>query len=266
MTSPGASHMPRVLLLHGLLSGHVLWNRLRQEMAGEARFVAPNLLGYGPAQRPNGTYVLDDVLNHLAPLVERFQPTHVVGHSMGGIVALGLRARHPDIFVGVGVIGLPVYRDRTEALAYLGRRGLVVSTFLRNHRVSHAACFVARYTQPAWRPYAKRRYPLQPDENFRALFTHTGRSHGGALEELIFPGAVHGLATAEGGSVALLHGRGDRAAPFEAAQALAELTGWSFQGEEEGNHQVVVEQPALVAKWLRREVLHLPAVSATPAS
>jgi pimeloyl-ACP methyl ester carboxylesterase len=234
-------------------------------MAGEARFVAPNLLGYGPAQRPNGTYLLDDLLDHLSPLVERFQPTHVVGHSMGGIVALGLRARHPDIFGGVGVIGLPVYSDRREALDYLGRRGLVVSTFLRNHRVSHAACFVARYTHPAWRPYAKRRYPMQPDENFRALFTHTGRSHGGALEGLIFPGTVRGLASAEGGSVALLHGTADRAAPFESARTLAELAGWSFRGEAEATHQVVVERPSLVAEWLRQEVLHLPGISSPPA-
>lgn len=255
MTAATHNLEPRVLLLHGLLSGHVLWRRLRAEMAGEARFVAPNLLGYGPAARPNGSYELDTLLEHLAPLVERFQPTHIVGHSMGGIVALGLRAKYPDQVHGVGIVGLPVYRDRIEALEYLGRRGLVVSTFLRNHRVSHAACFVARHTHAAWRPYAKRRYPLQPDENFRALFAHTGHSHGGALEGLIFPGTVHGLAAADGGSVALLHGTADRAAPFESAQSLAELTGWSFRGEAEANHQVVVEQPALVAEWLRQEVL-----------
>lgn len=262
MSLESQASQPRVLLLHGLLSGHVLWNRLRAEMAGEARFVAPNLLGYGPADRPNGTYDLDVLLDHLAPLVERFQPTHLVGHSMGGIVALGLRARYPDRFRGAGIIGLPVYRDRIEALEYLGRRGLIVSTFLRNHRVSHAACFVARYTHPAWRPYAKRRYPLQPEENFRALFTHTSRSHGGALEGLIFPGAVHDLALPGDCEVSLLHGTGDRAAPIEAAQALAETAGWRFRAEAGANHQVVVERPAFVADWLRQEVLHTGAPTA----
>jgi pimeloyl-ACP methyl ester carboxylesterase len=247
---------PRILMLHGLMSGHVVWNRLRQEMAGEARFVAPNLLGYGPAERPNGSYELDVLLDHLAPLVERFQPTHLLGHSMGGIVALGLRAKYPGRFRSVGIIGLPVYRDRIEALEYLGRRGLIVSTFLRNHHVSHAACFVARYTHPAWRPYARRRFPLQPEENFRALFAHTSRSHGGALEGLIFPGAVHDLALPGEGGVTLLHGTADRAAPFDSARELAEAADWCFRAETGANHQVVVEQPALVADWVRRDVLH----------
>lgn len=248
---------PRVLLLHGLMSGHVLWNRLRLEMAGEARFVAPNLLGYGPAARANGTYALEELLEHLDPLVERFRPTHIVGHSMGGIVALGVRARYADRLRSVGIIGLPVYTSRIEALEYLAKRGIVVSTFLRNHRISHAACFMARHTHPAWQLYARRKFPLQPDENFRALFAHSSRSHGGALEELIFPGKVHALAAVAGPPVSLLHGMGDRAAPFDSARVLAENAGWSFQGEAEANHQVVVENAPLVAEWLRGTVLRM---------
>jgi pimeloyl-ACP methyl ester carboxylesterase len=250
-----ASTKPRVLLLHGLLSRRVVWDRVRAELAADAVTLAPDLLGYGPAMRPNGSYRVDDVLDHLDPIVERFRPTHVVGNSMGAIVALGLRARHSERLQGVGLVALPAFDDGVSGRAFLRGRGPVVSGFLRNHHVAHVGCRVAHRTRPLWLRAALWRMPLQTDETIAALFQHCSMAHHGALDEIVFSGCVPELSACEGPPVAAIHGTADQSAPYDAASSLASGLAWRFEAVEGANHQLVVERSATVAEWIRREVV-----------
>lgn len=242
-------------MLHGVLSGRATWTALRRELGDEVVALAPDLLGNGYAPTPGDEYSLDAIVDHLEPLVARFRPTHLLGHSMGAIVALALRARAPEAFERTGLIGLPVYSDRGAALSYLALRGRLVRGVLRNHRRAHLLCLAATRLGPAAPALLAHLYPALPREVLRATFDHCGAAHGLALDEIVFAGMVPELARQAGSPVALLHGARDRAAPLDAARALAMECGFDFTELADANHQVVIEQPARVAEWVRTELL-----------
>lgn len=242
-------------MLHGVLSGPATWGALRRALDSDVVALAPDLLGNGRAAAPVSTYTLDAVVEHLEPLVERFQPTHILGHSMGAIVALALRARMPGAFRGIGVIGLPVYEDRRAAAAFLAARGRFVRGILADHRRAHLLCFAAHRLGPIPPAILCRLYPSLPRDVVAATFDHRSCAHGQALEDIVFAGSVPGIAREGSGPVAVLHGSLDRAAPLDAARTLAEACGFRFTELAGANHQVVIGQAEAVAAWTRRELL-----------
>lgn len=92
--------MSSVLLLHsgGLTSRQ--WRKLEDLLAPRHRVVAPDLLGYGTNRWPEGKpfHFRDDVAM-LVDLVDA--PTHVIGHSYGGLLALQLALARPDAVLSI---------------------------------------------------------------------------------------------------------------------------------------------------------------------
>ena len=107
----GGSGSP-VLLLHGLGGTLLHWERLAPHLATAHRVVAMDLRGHGlSGDGPWGwEAVLDDVqavIDHLGldmPLV--------VGHSLGGMVAVRWALRHPD---GPGIVNIDGLRSAETA-------------------------------------------------------------------------------------------------------------------------------------------------------
>jgi pimeloyl-ACP methyl ester carboxylesterase len=191
------------------------------------------------------------MVDELGSLIEHEKPSIVIGHSMGGIVALALAGRFADTIQAAGVIGLPVYAGRREGVAYLGRRGRIIESFVRHDDTAHACCTVAHATRRLWMPWARRRFPTLPVEALLCTFDHDARGHEGGLRNLVFGGRVPGLAGAIQVPVRAMHGTADRAAPLAPLQELARQAGWPLRVVQRANHQVIVEQPAVVATWVR---------------
>lgn len=240
----------RLLLVHGFFSARSAWDGVRSELGPGTVTLAPDVLGYGAA-RCGGEYTLARVVEHLVPLVERERPTHVVGHSMGGIVALALAARLPGAFERAGVIGLPVYATRAEAIAYLVRRRRN-HLFLRAGNVAHAGCELLHRSRALWAPLAARR---RGGAVVVDAFNHCRASHSGGLNQIVFAGHTEALAAAVTTPVAAIHGGRDRAAPLAPARELAQRHGWDFTVVPGHGHQAIVERPSQVAAWIREKVI-----------
>jgi pimeloyl-ACP methyl ester carboxylesterase len=248
---------PRLLLIHGFLSGPSVWDRVTRQLNGVADVVTPNLPGYGQAgwrEHPSA-YGLDAIVDHMAAVAAREEPTHVVGHSMGAIVALALAARDPDRFAGVGLIGLPVFESPGEGLAHQRDRGLLFRAWLRSETVAHAGCRALHTTRWAWSPLKTWYAPLIPRPVLVEAMHHSRAGHGAALERVVFAGRVPELASLAGPNVSVLHGEGDRAAPLERAKAVAAANGWDFTVARGGMHQVMVRRPRRTARWVRERLL-----------
>ncbi|BDI03361.1 hypothetical protein CATMQ487_03310 [Sphaerotilus microaerophilus] len=107
------ANLPVLLLIHGLgQNAHTDWAEPVQALASRFQIVAVDLPGFGASPPPLGPYAFDTLGRQLAQLVTRLAPgrrVHVVGHSLGGAVALHFAHRHAalvDRLVLVDAAGL----------------------------------------------------------------------------------------------------------------------------------------------------------------
>lgn len=93
----GADQSPAFVFLHYFGGSARSWTEVIEALTGQARCIAPDLRGFGHTQAPAGGYAIDDYADDIAALVDAFalQDWILVGHSMGGKIALALAARRP---------------------------------------------------------------------------------------------------------------------------------------------------------------------------
>ena len=101
-----------VLLLHGMAGSSQTWRSVMGPLSRNYRVVAPDLLGHGNSAKPRSDYSLGAFAVFLRDLLDELgvaQAT-VVGHSLGGGVAMQFIYQHPDycqrlILIGSGGLG-----------------------------------------------------------------------------------------------------------------------------------------------------------------
>jgi pimeloyl-ACP methyl ester carboxylesterase len=105
-----------VLLLHGSgpgVSAYANWRLTIPALASRLRVVAPDAVGFGYTERPEGiSYDMDTWVDQAVGLLDTLgvERASVVGNSFGGALALRLAARHPDRvdrLVLMGSVGVP---------------------------------------------------------------------------------------------------------------------------------------------------------------
>ncbi|HEX3596656.1 MAG TPA: alpha/beta hydrolase [Polyangiaceae bacterium] len=93
---------PPVVLLHGLFTHHGTWDAVIDEMSSEFRLVAPDFPGFGESEKPSASRFAYDIGAFTEVVADLFAGLDlgraaVVGHALGGAVALALAARHPEL-------------------------------------------------------------------------------------------------------------------------------------------------------------------------
>jgi pimeloyl-ACP methyl ester carboxylesterase len=95
---PGAV-APTAVFLHGVSLDSTCWTPLlRAAGAGEVPWLLVDIPGFGGSDPLPGPVSLDEMGDALVAVLDHVgvHHVHVVGHSMGGFLALHLAARHPD--------------------------------------------------------------------------------------------------------------------------------------------------------------------------
>ena len=94
---------PPILLVHGLGGSSLNWTAVAPALAARHRLIVPDLPGHGGSEPIPALSSLEPLADALASLVEREQaaPVPVVGHSLGGLVALRLAVRRPELVAGI---------------------------------------------------------------------------------------------------------------------------------------------------------------------
>lgn len=101
---------PTVLALHGITATSMGWLQVAERLP-DVTLLAPDLRGRGRSSHLPGPYGMAAHVADVVALLDRADARRVVvvGHSMGGFVAVALAARHPDLVARLLLLdgGLP---------------------------------------------------------------------------------------------------------------------------------------------------------------
>lgn len=119
-----------VLLIHGLGSSTEDWQPQVKALERQFTVVTYDVRGHGKTAKPSGRYTVPQFAADAARLIERLElgAVHIVGLSMGGMIAFQLAADHPELVRSLTIVNsgpemvLRTWRDR---LAILQRKLIV---------------------------------------------------------------------------------------------------------------------------------------------
>lgn len=102
VTEWGERANPAVLLIHDVFLNSQTWDAVAQELGAEYYVVAPDLPGFGNSEKPSPRRYAYDIDAFADTLVDLYgglglARATLVGHGLGGAVAIALGARHPEL-------------------------------------------------------------------------------------------------------------------------------------------------------------------------
>jgi pimeloyl-ACP methyl ester carboxylesterase len=122
-----AAGQPLLLLIHGGRDQARSWDFVAERLTDQFHVIAPDLRGHGDSEWSNeGQYDLADfVADSASVLLSLPSPVQLVGHSLGGNIALRLAAICPERverLVAIEGLELPLTRDAAKSREPLARR------------------------------------------------------------------------------------------------------------------------------------------------
>lgn len=134
---------PPLVFLHGWGGSHAHFAHAIAHFASRHRVLAPDLRGFGHSDRPDDGYQVEGLADDLAWLCAQrgVDDALLVGHSLGGAVALCAGARHPQLARGLLLLEPAIFFPA----AALERIEVLIGD-LATPRCHDAACaYVARF-------------------------------------------------------------------------------------------------------------------------
>jgi pimeloyl-ACP methyl ester carboxylesterase len=117
----------RVVLLHGVGLDGTMWRPVTALLEGEFEVLTPDLLGHGANRpAPQGT-TLRDLADDVAAALPA--GAHLVGFSLGALVAQHLARYRPDLVASVTSVNSVCRRTDTERTAVMGRLAAAEADF-----------------------------------------------------------------------------------------------------------------------------------------
>ena len=123
-----------IILIHGVGMNADSWGPQIEALAREYRVIALDLLGHGGSAPPPAGAALSDYVSQVRRLLDdlAIPAANVVGHSLGGLVAIGLTLDYPQRIKRLAVLNAVYERDakarkavedRARSLAGLDKAG-----------------------------------------------------------------------------------------------------------------------------------------------
>ena len=107
---------PPLVFLHGFCETHEIWNDFISPLAAHFRIITVDLPGFGESEILRSPFTIDEVGDKLVSFLKEkeIQASLVVGHSLGGYVALSLAERYPEILKGFCLFHSTAFADSVE--------------------------------------------------------------------------------------------------------------------------------------------------------
>jgi pimeloyl-ACP methyl ester carboxylesterase len=105
-----------LIFLHGFPMHQGIWDAFSDHFISHNTVVTLDLPGFGKSEILPGAFTLDDVATEVLSFIETHKIHHpvIVGHSLGGYIALAMVAKRPDLIAGLVLFHSTALPDSTE--------------------------------------------------------------------------------------------------------------------------------------------------------
>lgn len=123
-----------IILLHGFCESKEIWEPIISDIAEAGRVIAIDLPGFGNNQPLKAPVTIPQMAEEVYQLLQylNLDGGVIVGHSMGGYVALALAEKYPAIIKGLSLFHSTSFPDTAEKM---GNRNKTVE-FLENNGIA----------------------------------------------------------------------------------------------------------------------------------
>ncbi|CAG9621978.1 alpha/beta fold hydrolase [Sutcliffiella rhizosphaerae] len=106
-----------IVLLHGFCGSNEYWKYCLEELSEKNRVIAIDLRGHGHSAVAEDEFTVDEMADDVKKLLDslEIERSVVLGHSLGGYVALALAENEPNLIAGLGLIHSTPYADSEES-------------------------------------------------------------------------------------------------------------------------------------------------------
>lgn len=240
-----------IVLLHGMAGSLRYWDNFSPYISKGHRLIAIDLLGFGHSPMPkNVTYDYPTHMESIRQTLDHIgitEPFILVGHSMGGLIALRYAAEHPAAVSRLVVIGMPIYGS-PRAARYGITHGSKLKELAYYGNTSRLLCTLwCRFLRPLSSRLAPFYLPGLSRDSARDSVLHTWQSYAQSLHYILESQTVgRDLANL---TIPVVMIYGDRDIPEALVGAVADhkhVKIYIFHG----THQIIYEQPQKIASLI----------------
>ncbi|MBI3218998.1 MAG: alpha/beta hydrolase [Bacteroidetes bacterium] len=140
-----------IIFIHGFCETHQIWDGFAEELSTDFSIWCVDLPGFGKSELL-GSVTIESVAHRLIQEIEhkKVGPSILVGHSLGGYVALAMQKAKPELFAGLVLFHSTLFADseekkinRNKTIDFVKAYGIApfVETFVPNlfYQKSHPA-------------------------------------------------------------------------------------------------------------------------------
>ena len=252
---------PPVLLIHGIASSSAAWDPIFDRLAERYTVIAPDLFGHGASAKPPGDYSIGAYAGVIRDLVLALGlgRVTVVGHSLGGGIAMQLAYQAPDllarlVLLDAGGLGREVsvmLRAASLPAAPLFIRLATAAPLRLAGRVGRAAIGVPGWTLSHDVVASLEGFGSLSDPESRRAFLDTIRASAGLSGQRA--SAIDKLYIAEEIPTTMIWGRRDRIIPVSHAYATKRaVPAVRLEVIEHAGHFPQHDDPARVAQVIEQ--------------
>jgi pimeloyl-ACP methyl ester carboxylesterase len=251
---------PAVVLLHGLFLHRGTWDAVVDEVSSEFQLVAPDFPGFGESEKPPESRFAYDVGAFAEVVADLFAGLDlgraaVVGHGLGGAVALTLAARHPELVSRLVLVDSMCFDAPTDLRTRMALLPVVGGFVLKQMwgRSTFRSFFRGEVLSPGCD------YPVERIDRYYEAFDDPA-SRGSALATLrrtVDTRTIEAQTARIQAPTLVVWGRADKVVPARLGQRLSrQIRGAGFELMDTG-HAPHEERPAefaaILGRFLRAE-------------
>jgi len=141
-----------IVLLHGFMESSEIWDEYASVLSETSRVITPDLPGHGSSGMMGAIHRMDEMAALIYSLLQHLRalPCTLVGHSMGGYVALEFASRYPEMLTALCLFHSNAHEDSPEAIM---NRNRAISLVKLNRKG-----FITQFIQELFAPENRQKY------------------------------------------------------------------------------------------------------------